>query len=484
MNRPIRRVAIVALLLMFALLVNVNWVQAFQAHSLNARPDNSRSRTEAYARERGAVLVQGRAVARSVATTDTLKYLRRYPGGAEYAAATGYDSVVYGSNGIERSQNDYLSGQNDQLFVRRVVDLVQGQQPSGASVELTLQSKLQDAAWQAMQGKKGGVVALDPQTGAVLAMVSTPSYDPATLSTHDLTATRKAKLALDADPDRPLASRASYQLYPPGSTFKLVTAAAALATGNYQPSTVVPAPDTLTLPGVSQPLRNDAGESCAPDGRSTLSDALKISCNTAFAQLGLTLGNQALARTAQQFGFGSQILPSVQGSTSRFSTGADQPGTAQAAIGQFNDRASVAQMASVAATIADGGVRHEPYLVQRILGPDLSTISAHDAGDGKRVMTTANASALSQMMVGVVQGGTGTAAQIDGVQVAGKTGTAQIGRADGGTIAWFVAFAPAQRPTVAVAVAIEDAGLAQNTDLYGGRVAAPIARSVLQAALQ
>ena len=485
MNRPIRRVAVVVLVLLFALLVNVNWVQAFEAGSLSQRTDNQRVRVAEYSRERGSILVGGEAIARSTPTDDSLKYLRRYPGGAEYAPVTGYYSILYGSTGIEHSQNPSLAGTDSRLFVRRVVDLVQGDEPSGASVELTLQAPVQDAAWRGLEGVRGAVVALDPRTGAVLALASRPSYDPSTLSSHDTAATTAAWKALNADRNRPAANRATRETYPPGSTFKLVTTAAALATGRYQASTVVPAPDRLKLPGTTTYLDNDAGEQCGSDQQATLTQALTISCNTAFGQLGLTLGNAALSAEARKFGFGRKLLPELDGVASVYSDDADRPQTASAAIGQFDDRATVVQMASVAATIAAGGKRHEPYLVQRVLGPDLSTVSSHDADDPETVMSAQAAGQLTTMMESVVTRGTGTAARISGVRVAGKTGTAQTGTGNSGpTVAWFVAFAPAQDPTIAVAVAVEDADLPRGSDAYGGKVAAPIAKRVIQAALR
>lgn len=485
MNRPIRRVAVVVLLLLLALLVNVNWVQGFQADALSQRPDNQRVRVAEYSRERGSIIVDGEAIARSTKTDDALKYLRRYPSGAEYAPVTGYYSILYGSTGVERSQNSSLSGSDRRLFVRRVVDLVQGAEPSGASVELTLRARVQDAAWQGLQGLTGAVVALDPRTGAVLALASRPSFDPGTLSSHDTAETTSAWQALNADANRPALDRAARETYPPGSTFKLVTTAAALATGNYQASTVVSAPDRLKLPGTATYLNNDAGETCGANGRATLAEALKISCNTAFGQLGLALGNRALSDEAKKFGFGEALLPDLGGVPSVYSDQADRPQTASAAIGQFDDRATVVQMASVAATIANGGKRHVPYLVQRVLGPDLSTVSGHQVDNPTAVMSPQDAGQLTSMMEGVVAGGTGTAAQIAGVRVAGKTGTAQTGtRNRGPTVAWFVAFAPAENPTVAVAVAVEDANLPQGSDSYGGRVAAPVAKRVIQAALR
>ncbi len=482
MNRPIRRVAIFAIVLVAALLLNATWVQAFQATSLDNRVGNQRTLLAAYARQRGPILVGGQAIARSVPTGDRLKYLRRYPGGAEYAPVTGFDSFIYGTYGIESTYDTELSGNNSALFVRRIVDVVTGAQPQGASVELTIDPAAQDAAWKGLTGQEGAVVAIEPKTGRVLALASSPSYDPATLSSHDGAAIRAAWTRLDpAAASSPVLNRASSQVYPPGSTFKLVTAAAALDAGTYTPDTLLPGPASLTLTGTTTRLPNENGQSCGANDRVTLRRALEISCNTAFASLGGTLGAGVLRRQAEAFGFGTDLLPDLSAASSRFPASPNASQTQLSAIGQFSVTASVLQMASVAATIADGGVRHTPYLVSRVLSPNLQELSHTDPSTGVAAMTPAAAKALTSMMVTVVATGTGTPAQISGVQVAGKTGTAQTS-AGVKPVAWFVAFAPADDPQVAVAVAIPDAAI-PSQDVAGGKLAAPIAKAVIQAVL-
>ncbi len=482
MNRPIRRVAIFAILLVTALLLNVTWVQAFEASRLDNRLGNQRTLLASYARQRGPILVGGQPVARSVATSDRLKYLRTYPGGPEYAPVTGFASFLYGTYGIENAYDTELSGTDDRLFVRRIVDVVTGAQPQGASVELTLDPAAQDAAWKGLARREGAVVAIEPSTGRVLALASSPSYDPSGLSSHDGGAIRAdwTRLA-PASPASPVLNRASSQVYPPGSTFKLVTAAAALDSGKYTPDTVLPGPAALTLTGTTTRLPNENSASCGPRDQVSLRTALAISCNTAFAALGGRLGQAALRRQAQAFGFGTALLPDLAAARSRFPATLDPAQTQLSAIGQFDVSASVLQMASIGATIADGGVRHTPFLVSRVLSSNLQEIAHTDPSKGVAAMTPGAAAALTSMMVTVVESGTGTPARIRGVQVAGKTGTAQVA-AGVKPVAWFVAFAPATDPRVAVAVAIPNAGI-PSQDVAGGRLAAPIARAVLQAVL-
>lgn len=480
MNRPIRRVAVFAILLIAALLVNATWVQAFQASSLDRATGNQRQLLARYARERGPILVGGQAVARSVPTADRLKYLRRYPGGAEYAPITGYDSYIYGTSGIESSYDAQLSGDDDDLVVRRIVDVVTGTQAQGASVELTVDPGAQDAAWKGLDGREGAVVAVEPSTGRILALASSPSYDPAVLSSHDGTRITAAWAKLDPGAaSSPVLDRAARQTYPPGSTFKLVTAAAALDSGRYTPDTELAGPARLRLSGTSTSLPNEDGRSCGADDRVTLRQALAISCNTAFAGLGGDLGRAVLARQAAAFGFGTDLLPDLGAAPSRFPAGLDPAQTQLSAIGQFSVTASVLQMAVVGATIADGGVLHQPYLVSRVLSPNLEELSTTMPDAGTAAMSPRAAAALTSMMVTVVQTGTGTPARISGLQVAGKTGTAQTGSGRK-PVAWFVAFAPAVHPRVAVAVAVPDAAIPAQ-DIAGGRLAAPIAKAVIEA---
>ncbi|MDX6286118.1 MAG: penicillin-binding protein [Frankiales bacterium] len=481
MNPPLRRVAMALLLMFGALFANATWLQVVNAGDLRTKQGNTRVLLNQYEHQRGPIVAGNVIVARSVATKDRLKYLRVYPQGEEYAPITGYYSVTLGFSGIERQENSILSGSDDRLFVRRLSDLVTGRTPRGGTVKLTVNPKAQDAAWDGLQGKVGAVVALDPRTGAVLAMASNPSYDPNTLSSHNARAVTTASTRLNTDRRKPRLNRAIEETYPPGSTFKVVTAAAALESGKYTPDTVIPAPTQLSLPQTNRKLKNFGGEVCSGSGKMPLKDALRISCNTAFAALGLRLGADALQATAERFGFGRAPLELDRAAASVFPSNLNPPQTAQSAIGQFDVRVTPMQMALVAAGVANNGVVMKPYLVKELQGPDLAPLSLTEPKVLSRAMDAPAASALTSMMVNVVNNGTGTAARISGVTVAGKTGTAQHA-AGAAPHAWFIAFAPAQNPVVAVAVLIEDGGNL-NREATGGRVAAPIARAVIEAVL-
>ncbi len=480
MNRPIRRVSIACLVLMLSLLIADNLIQLVQADSLRKRPQNSRQREMDLARARGPIVVSGTAVAESVPVDDVYKYQRRYPGGALYAPVTGYFSIV-SSTQVENSANGVLSGQDSRLFIRRLSDYFTGRQPKGGTVELTLDATTQFAASAALGGRKGAVVALDPKTGAVLAMVTSPSYDPNLLAVHDGATLNTNDRKLTADPDKPLLDRGTELIYPPGSTFKLVTAAAALSSGKYRSDTEIDAPDVLQLPQSSSVLRNFGGETCSATGRESLLDALTTSCNTAFAKLGLDLGSTALADQARKFGFG-QTIPDfpLRQAASVFPSKIDLPQTALSAIGQYDVAATPLQMTMVAAAIANGGKEMRPYVVKQTLAPDLSPLQTTTPTQLSQPITGDVAAQLTLMMENVVERGTGTNAQLQGIRVAGKTGTAQnaVGQAPH---SWFVGFAPADDPRVAVCVFVENSGGDQNGQ--GGVIAAPIARDVMAAAL-
>lgn len=484
MNTPIRRLSVALLLVFGALLANANYVQVISAADLNERPDNRRVLLAEYDRERGSILVgdQQRQLARSVPSGGDYAYRREYAQGPTYAPATGYYSFVYGRSAVERAYNDILSGADDRLFVRRVVDLVTGRKPAGGSVVLTLEPAAQEAAYAGLAGKEGAVVAIRPQTGEILAMATSPSYDPNRLAAAD-EAAQQAWDELTADPEEPLRNRAITNPLPPGSVFKLVTAAAALESGRYEPDTQVPGPAVLDLPLTTASLPNQSGQPCpaGEGGRTTLTSALAFSCNTSFASIGLDLGADALREQAQAFGFDEQPLPELNAATSPFPADPDEPQTALSAIGQFDVAATPLQVAMVSAAIANDGVLMRPYLVESILDPELEPIDTTQPQTTAKALATDNADALTQMMVEVVATGTGGEAQIPGVAVAGKTGTAQSapGRPP---YAWFTSFAPADDPQVAVAVVIEEADVAP-TDISGGALAAPIAKAVMQAVL-
>jgi peptidoglycan glycosyltransferase len=482
-NKTVRRMAVVVLLMFGALLVNVNYIQVVQVEQLRTQPGNSRLILEEYSRERGPIIVAGNEVAFSVPTPDErLEYLRRYEQGELYAHTTGYYSFIYGSTGIESALSGILAGTDDRLFVRRILDVLTGEQARGGSVTLTLDPAAQEAAVAGLGSQKGAVVALDPTTGAILAMASTPSYDPNVLSSHDGDAITEAYNRLTEDEDEPLLNRAISQTYPPGSTFKIVTAAAALESGTYDPDTEVYGDATLDLPQTTVDLPNFGGNPCrAGEGDApTLTDALRQSCNTAFGAIGLELGADPLREQAQAFGFGTRFSVPMTTAPSRFPDDVNEPQTAQSAIGQFDVQATPLQMAMVVGAVANNGVVMAPYLVSELRGPDFTPLDRADPEELSRAVSPAVADQLTQMLVEVVEEGTGSNAQIPGVEVAGKTGTAQQGP-DEPPHAWFVSFAPAEDPRVAVAVVIEDGG--GQPEISGNRLAAPVARSVMEAVL-
>ncbi|HZW44623.1 MAG TPA: penicillin-binding transpeptidase domain-containing protein [Dermatophilaceae bacterium] len=483
MNEPIRRVSLIVALLFCSLLISTTWIQFVSAKELDNRQGNRRTLLDSYSRERGAILVGGSPIAKSVPTKDDLKYIRTYPSGKLYSQVTGYYSFTYGAGGgIEGSEDALLSGQSDKLFYRRVVDMVTGKVPSGASLELTINAKVQKAADKALGNQRGAVVALDPRTGAILAMVSHPQYDPTSLSGHNLDAVAKAWKDLNADTTRPMVNRAiAGNLYPPGSTFKLVTAAAALSSGTFTEESLIPGPATLDLPQTTVNLPTDDKRPCGPDNKTTLTHALEISCNTAFGWLGLQLGGDELRAQAAKFGFGDVLKVPMRVEPSTVPAELNAPQTAQSAIGQYEVRVTPLQMAMVSAAIANKGIVMSPYLVKDTRNSDLEIIEPTQPEQLSQAITPDVAAALTRMMITVVQSGTGTPAQITGIQVAGKTGTAQHEKGSA-PHAWFTAFAPADNPTIAVAVVVEDGGNV-GSEAFGGKVAGPIARQVIEAAM-
>ncbi len=494
MNKPIRNLAVACMLLFVALLVNATYVQYWQAEdltSLSEHPDNKRVRDAEFSRERGAILVRGKAVAESNPSDDAFKWQREYPEGLQYAHITGYFTRDYGLGGVEATQNSILSGSDSALFVNRVIDLVDNQSPKGGSVTLTIAPAAQKAAFEGLRALgediQGAVVALEPNTGKVLAMVSSPNYNPNRLASHDFDAAGKVKERLLEAKPSPLDNRAIEEVLPPGSTFKLVTAAAALDTGRYDPDTQVPGGARLDLPQTDTDLVNESRGSCGGD-KITLTRALEVSCNVSFGAIGLDIGDDKIRETAQKFGFGKRYFGDLDDSLtrqaiSRFPEDPDEPQTALSAIGQFDVASTPLQMAMVAAGIANDGVVMKPYLVDEIKSPKLETIRRTDPEPmpGQPAMSSSAARDLTQMMVAVVDQGTGRTAQIPGVDVAGKTGTAQSSP-DRPPYAWFVSFAPAQTPAVAVAVLIQDAGVARD-QISGSGLAAPIAKSVMEAVI-
>jgi penicillin-binding protein A len=475
------------MLLVFLLLANITYVQAIRADELNSRSDNRRVLLDEYAKERGPILVGDEPVALSVETDDEFAYLRQYPVPLVYAPATGYYSSVFGRSAVERSENDILSGNDDRLFARRLVDLVTNREQRGGTVKLTLNPAAQQAAYDALGDNKGAVVALDPRTGAILAMVSKPSYDPNPLASHSVEEQQAAWQVLEEDPEKPTLNRAIAQTLPPGSVFKIVTAAAALESGRYEPDSLIPGPAEYDLPQSTVDLPNQSGEPCGsgPEELTTLTNALRVSCNTAFAYLGNDLGDDALREQAERFGYNSEPLTDedLNAATSIFPAELDAPQTALAAIGQFDVRATPLQIAMVSAGIANDGTVMNPYLIEELRDPDrVKVLDRTEPEELSRAVSTETAQELTAMMVEVVENGTGQNGQLDGIQVAGKTGTAQT-TAERPPYAWFTSFAPADDAQIAVAVVIEEAPDTARDDIAGGRLAAPVAKAVMEAVL-
>jgi peptidoglycan glycosyltransferase len=484
-NKPIRTMSIVCMALFLALLVNSTYLQYLKADELNSRDDNKRVRDAEFSRERGAILVRGKSIAESKPVDDEFEFQRTYPQPKKYAHITGYYSYTYGRNAVELTQNDILSGSDPRLFVNRVVDMFGNSEPKGGDVSLTIEPAAQRAAYNGLralgQNVKGSVVALDPSTGAIQAMVSSPSYNPNALSSHDLSKIQAAWERLDGDPDRPVLNRGIQEVLPPGSTFKLVTAAAALESGQYTPDSPVPGGAALDLPQTTTDLVNESGGSCGAE-QVTLTQALMVSCNVSFGYLGLTLGDDAIREQAEKFGFGERYLDDLNGQVaSRFPEDPDEPQTALSAIGQFDVAATPLQMAMVTAGIANGGTVMKPYLVDEVRSPDIDVLDKASPEPFREAMSSSAARDLTQMMIEVVDQGTATPAQIPGIKVAGKTGTAQSAP-ERPPYAWFVSFAPADNPQVAVAVLVEDAGVARDA-ISGSGLAAPIAKRVMEAVI-
>jgi peptidoglycan glycosyltransferase len=494
MNKPIRNLSVACMLLFVSLLVNATYVQYYEADDLTnlaKHPDNKRVRDAEFSRERGAILVRGKAVAESNRSNDAYKFQRVYPQGPEYAHLTGYFSRDWGLGGIEATKNSILSGSDSTLFVNRVIDLVDNQSPKGGSVSLTVDPDAQRAAYDGLKALgtdvRGAVVAIEPSTGKILAMVSSPSYNPNRLASHDFSEVGKVKQSLEKNPLGPLNNRAIEEVLPPGSTFKLVTAAAALDSGKYKPDSLVPGGATLDLPQTTKDLVNESRGSCGGD-KITFTRALQVSCNVSFGDVGLKVGADKMRSTAQKFGFGKRFFNDLDDALtrqalSRFPEKPDAPQTALSAIGQFDVAATPLQMAMVGAGIANDGVVMKPYLVDEIKSPKLDVINKTEPQQmpDQPAMSSSASRDLRQMMVAVVQGGTGRTAQIPGVEVAGKTGTAQSSP-DRPPYAWFVSFAPAQTPAVAVAVLVQDAGVARD-QISGSGLAAPIAKAIMEAVI-
>ncbi|ORJ59409.1 D,D-transpeptidase PbpA [Mycobacterium simiae] len=489
MNASLRRISVTVMALIVLLLLNATMTQVFAADGLRADPRNQRVLLDEYSRQRGQIIAGGQLLAYSVATDSHFRFLRVYPNPAVYAPVTGFYSLRYSSSGLERAEDSLLNGSDVRLFGRRLADFFTGRDPRGGNVDTTINPRVQQAGWDAMQQGcggppcKGAVVALEPSTGKILAMVSSPSYDPNLLASHDPEVQAQAWQRLRDDPDNPLVNRAISETYPPGSTFKVITTAAALQSGATENEQLTAAP-TIPLPNSTATLENYGGTPCGDQPTVTLSQAFAKSCNTAFVQLGILTGAEALRSTARSFGLDStpSVIP-LQVSESTVGIIADGAALGMSSIGQKDVALTPLQNAEIAATIANNGVTMQPYLVESLKGPDLANITTTAPYQQRRAVTPQIAAKLTELMVGAEKDAQQKGA-IPGVQIASKTGTAEHGTDPRNTPphAWYIAFAPAEAPRVAVAVLVENG--ADRLSATGGALAAPIGRAVIQAALQ
>ncbi|MEK0307311.1 peptidoglycan D,D-transpeptidase FtsI family protein [Bifidobacterium favimelis] len=485
MNKALRQLFNAVIILFVILGLSSTLIMAVRANALNADPRNSRALYNEYSAPRGAILAaDGTVMAQSDPVNDSFQYQRKYPNGALYAPVTGYFSINNAMTNLESSRNRLLSGRSDIQWVDRFKALFTGTQNKGASIETSINPHLQEIAYKALDKRSGAVVAYEVNTGRILAMVSTPSYDPNSLAKHDGDAAGKAFTDLSSRPDNPMLNRAVSELYPPGSTFKLVVAAAALESGHYQADSSLPAGASYTLPGTNHQLTNATYQGNGSDGKISMTDAIAFSSNTAFAQLGVALGDKAISEQAAKLGYGSSIT--LDGTTntgtplksvaSKFPTDVTPDRLALASIGQGDTLTTPLEAAMTAAAVANGGRLMKPTLVDKVRSSDLSIISETTPAVYSQAFSSQTAKALTEMMKAVVTKDS-PALQIPGVQVAAKTGTAQLGdkRLHDG---WTVGFAPADNPKVAVAV------VTYGVTGYGVDTAGPIMKSVLQEALK
>ena len=500
MDRRVRLLGLALCALFLLLFAQISYVQVFASGRIAANPANAfRQYVAEYHVDRGPILARDGTtqLAYSRKTKGTLQYQRRYPRGDLYAGITGFYSIVYGKSELESAMNSYLTGDAPELAAQTFSDLILGRPKKGGAVVTTIDARLQQVASQALGSEPGAVVAMDPKTGDILAMVSNPSFDPNLLSSGTSAQITQNWNKLNNDPNTPLLWRSNDELFPPGSTFKMVTASAALENGSTTSSTF-PNPRELNLPLSSGTLQNFGGEWCN-GGASTISliQAFTVSCNVTFGEIGLKLGPDKLQAQAEAYGFcptnpptqTTCLSPTVP-FTIPFQTGrfpepsyfqGNDPLVAISAIGQDNVLSNPLQMALVASAIANGGVEMQPRLVLEVRDPNGRVVKTFAPQQYGTPISPDTARAMTQMMVSVVNSGTGTAAQIPGVTVAGKTGTAQHGT--GNPHAWFVSFAPAENPRIVVAVIVLDGG-SLGSEATGGQIAAPIAKQVIEAALQ
>jgi penicillin-binding protein A len=502
MERRIRRLGIALVLLFAVLFGQLAYVQVFAADEIKNHPANfSRQLIAEYNVQRGKIITaDGLVLAESVPAPEGSRYRfeRRYPQGDLYGYITGFYSRIYGRSALERSMNSYLSGDAPELALSTFSDLFLGRQKRGGNIFVTVDPNLQEVARTALGANKGAIVAMDPRTGEILALYSTPGFDPSALSSGSDPEMRRAWKRLNADPEKPLLALSHQELFLPGSSFKIVTASAALENG-FGPESQWPNPHRLTLPLTNEQLQNFGDDHCnGGSSQITLIEGFEESCNVTFAEVGLRLGAERLAAQARAYGLCGTLPPErttcdgqlinfeLPFQSGRFPEPSyferNDPLLAFSAIGLDNDLVNPMQMTLMASAVANGGVMPQPRIVSEVRDSQGRVVREFAARTVRRAISGSTAAKLTQMMIAVVNNGSGYRAAIPGIQVAGKTGTATNGEGRAPN-AWFTAFAPAQAPRIAVSVIVLDGGNL-GSEATGGQVAAPIVRAVIEAYLR
>lgn len=487
MNKSLRRVGTAMLVMVFLLLANATYVQVIKADSYREDQRNQRTLLDEYSHQRGMILdSSGNTKLASVkATDDRLKYLRTYSHGPRNAPVTGYYSVNYGSSGLENAEDSLLNGSDDRLFVRKVSDMITGRTPSGANIQTTINARVQKAMYKELnsQGFTGAAVAIKPSTGEVLGSVSTPSFDPGPLASHDSKTQTKAWERYNSQKTNPMLNRAIHDPLPPGSTFKLIDAAAALSSGKFDPDTQLTADSKITLPDTTTTLKNFDGAHCGSGDTASMTEALARSCNTAFAELTGKIGKDKLEQQAKKFGIGETQKVPTKSTASTLGDIPDKSALYQTGIGQRNVQFTPLQSAEITAAIANDGERMQPQMVKKILGSDLSTVSDYDPKSLGEAVSPEVARQIIKMMRKSEQR-MGSSGQYDQYDIASKTGTAEHGANSKQTVpyGWYTALAPAKKPKIAVAVMVSD-GSPYGQSTIGAKLAGPVGHAAVQAYL-
>ncbi len=482
MTKELRRLSVVLLFMFLALFAATSWIQVVHVDTLAQHERNTRTLYDSYLIQRGAIIAGDATLASSAPVDDPFSFQRVYGEADIWAPVTGFfNPALQSATGIEQAMNADLAGTGANAFFATIERLLSGQPQRGSNVLLTLDPVVQRAAMEALAGYEGAVVAIEPATGRLLALASTPGFDTNLLAVHDAEEAEAVYTALEQDPANPLYNRAvAGGLNPPGSTFKILVAAAAYDSGDFTPDSTLPNPAAYTLPGTTTAIHNAWGGACGDGETVTIAEALRLSCNIPFAQLAVALGDDRIREMAERFGFNQELSFPLDVTPSVYPRGLDDPQTALTGFGQGQVIATPLQMAMVTAGIANDGLVMNPRMIDSVLGNDLSVQRAYEDTEFGRAFDAQVADDVTRSMVASVETGAAQGARIDGIAVAGKTGTAENG--DGPYTLWFTGFAPAENPRVAVAVVVENGG-GQGQSGSGDGIASPVAKKVIEAVL-